>query len=502
MLWLALVFPKLPLESQSERHAARLTAVGAMVIECGHVCVVDDAAEAAGVMPGMRFSTARSMLPEGRVVERDEKAIALEKSLLASLACFAGTVTPVVCLTSDKSLLLEIGACLRLFGGISPIVRHLREGFGARGVTVQVGIAPTPRAAEWLAQVHGMPLKQAPEMASPVAPQACCLTLEALPSMLDHLPLHVLSSPPDVVDRLRSFGARTIGQALAFPRAGLARRVGCEAVDHLLQALGEIPDPRAPLRFPEAFHQTMELPSPAGDAAMLTFPARRLIEDFCGWLAVRQSGAFQCRLVLTPEQRRFPAQPLALKLSTASRDPARFLRILRERLERLPLLAPLGDMALEARGDDVIHLPGENASLLDKRRPSVPLEELIERLRARLGEAAVHGLKIHPDHRPERATGEAAIGFSASVSIRGAQRPLHLFSPPEPLEEIRGGPARLGRPFDLLTGPERIESGWWDEGDVRRDYFVARSAQGEHWWIFRDSRGWWGQGIGFAVPMA
>ncbi len=39
-----------------------------------------------------------------------------------------------------------------------------------------------------------------------------------------------------------------------------------------------------------------------------------------------------------------------------------------------------------------------------------------------------------------------------------------------------------------LTGAERIESGWWDGGDVRRDYFIARTQQGAALWIFKDLR--------------
>ena len=44
------------------------------------------------------------------------------------------------------------------------------------------------------------------------------------------------------------------------------------------------------------------------------------------------------------------------------------------------------------------------------------------------------------------------------------------------------------QPWVLQDGPERIESGWWDGTDVRRDYFVARSPQGELMWIYRDHR--------------
>ena len=42
------------------------------------------------------------------------------------------------------------------------------------------------------------------------------------------------------------------------------------------------------------------------------------------------------------------------------------------------------------------------------------------------------------------------------------------------------------QPWVLREGPERIESGWWDGADVRRDYYVAESPAGELAWIFRD----------------
>jgi protein ImuB len=45
--------------------------------------------------------------------------------------------------------------------------------------------------------------------------------------------------------------------------------------------------------------------------------------------------------------------------------------------------------------------------------------------------------------------------------------------------------------------PERIESGWWDGADVRREYHVARNARGRCGWVFRDLRtgGWYLHGV-------
>ena len=59
---------------------------------------------------------------------------------------------------------------------------------------------------------------------------------------------------------------------------------------------------------------------------------------------------------------------------------------------------------------------------------------------------------------------------------------------------LAGGDVGEGR----LAGPERIESGWWDGADARRDYFVAVDGKACWLWIFRDSRapgGWFLHGI-------
>jgi protein ImuB len=43
-------------------------------------------------------------------------------------------------------------------------------------------------------------------------------------------------------------------------------------------------------------------------------------------------------------------------------------------------------------------------------------------------------------------------------------------------------------PTQLLAGPERIESGWWDGGDVARDYYLARGGDGARLWVYQDLR--------------
>lgn len=495
------MFPRLSLEAHPDR------CLPSAVVAHGHVLACDEVAEGAGIAPGMRLSTARGMLPELAFLARDPER---EARLLSALACWAGNLSPEVCPAPPATLLVEIGGCLRLFGGTAAIVQAVHAGCGARGVTVRLAAAVTPLAAEWLARGRdGIE----------------CPTREALPEALSGLPIEVLDEAltleagPDALARLHGFGVRRLRDLLALPRAGLERRLGSGLVRLLARGLGEVPDPRARFAFPEQFAQSIELPGPAGEAPMLAFPARRLVDDFCGWLAARQLGATGCVLELRHE--RLPEAPAAstldLRLAGLSRDAGRFGRVLRERLDRLPLPAPVHTLTL--RSGHCAPLTGSTTGLFDRRQGGEALEAVVERLRARLGEGAVHGMAVVADHRPECSTRSAPVGTPVGRDPAGAAaghvpRPLLLLPQAESLPEVAGRPHRQGRPLELLAGPERIESGWWDAGDgaavgdVRRDYFVARpqtpaagpparedAGDGEWLWIYRDGAGWHLQGV-------
>jgi protein ImuB len=145
------------------------------------------------------------------------------------------------------------------------------------------------------------------------------------------------------------------------------------------------------------------------------------------------------------------------------------------------------------------------------------LVRLIERLQARLGAEQVQRLVLVQDHRPEQAcTTERAAASGTALGQRAARtssavagtdtllsgsRPVWLLREPQPLAERHHLPCLDGAPLQLLSGPERIESGWWDGALAERDYFVAQGADGALVWVFRGrlplssaQQGWYLQG--------
>jgi protein ImuB len=68
------------------------------------------------------------------------------------------------------------------------------------------------------------------------------------------------------------------------------------------------------------------------------------------------------------------------------------------------------------------------------------------------------------------------------------QRPFWLLQQPLALMLRKHRPF-YGSPLRLLSGPERIECGWWDGPPTVRDYFVAEGEEAACYWIYRERDG-------------
>jgi protein ImuB len=370
---------------------------------------------------------------------------------LERIAAWACQFTPRVSLEPPRALLLEVAGSLRRFGGSEALLARLQAGLAATGFEAARAVAPTARAALWLARAGCEGLEQAPI-------EAAC--------------------DGDALGFLRSIGLRKLGELIALPREGLARRCGQALVDDLDRAIGALPEARAFFAPPPRFAARLELPAPVDQAAALLFAARRLLLQLEGLLAARQAGIHGFRFFL---QR----QCIEIGLASPARDAERFARLLRERLATLALAQPVEEIGLEA--ESFVPLAERTQGMFgDAAAEAEGWAQLLERLQMRLGRGAVHGLATYPDHRPELAWRNVEPGEWEPREFRQpGPRPLWLLEPPR----------RLGQQAPLLlAGPERIESGWWDGDDAKRDYFIAREADSMTW-VYREDGEWYLHGF-------
>jgi protein ImuB len=476
--WLAVHLPELPLEIFERALADPFPLAVGEPGRVERICRANAAALAEGVRPGLSVAAARSLCPRLRVLPRRQ---ALEHAALERLGAWGLSFTPHVSLSPPDALLLDVAASFRLFGGAESLMRRAAEGLAGLGYRHRLAVAPTPLGALVLARwCH--------DRDQPVA------DLRELHSALAPLPLQALDLADRECDELSRMGLRRISDLLKLPRTGLAERLGPGRLSLLERLLGEVPDPRPWLKLPVHYKSRLELPAEVDRVEGLIFPCRRLLDELEGVLRARQgatdrldwrldhAGSGMTRLVLGA------ARPL--------RESVRWLELLRERLGRLDLPAPVREIRL--RVSRIRPFAPEAVELFPDPilAPCAPDTALLDRLRARLGPASVRGIRLVPDHRPERAWRWCDPG-ETGTGLPRADRPLWLLARPQPLHCEQGRPW-LDGPLDLGEERERIDLGWWDDREVRRDYFVATTRNGERLWIYReleDRREWFLHGL-------
>ncbi len=470
MLWLCLHFPRLPAEALGLRDPL------AVVTESrGAQRWLITSAPEHGITAGTALGTALAVCAE---LQAHARKPAAERAMLNSLAHLLYRYgSPVAAEIQDLQesgrvpqayVWVEVGSSLRLFGGFTPLLASVLNDLQELQQTACWAAAPTRRAAALLAACG----------------HAHCIDeLKALQPRLARLPITALPWPRSTLDALRGMGLRRLDDLWRLPRSGFAQRFGTERLRALDQLRGAAPDPVQPIVPPPHFRRRFEFADEVSGVEGLLFPLRRLAFELQGWLRARDLGVLSVQLECehTARQRHL----ITLRFLSAHREGDRLFTALRERLNREVLPGAVRALSLRAR-DLATTAAGQSSLFATDAETQLQWNHSVERLMARLGEKAVWTPAVHEDHRPGRSLWRAAPG-QALPARHALRRPPWLLPAPQVL------PA----PPATRSALERIESGWWDGGDIRRDYYRAALAQSEAW-VFQsleDGRwylhGWW-----------
>jgi protein ImuB len=521
--WICCRFPQLPLDTlgaglpadqpfaliDTLRDESRHSRGGGRGTRARSVLAANALAESQGVRAGMSLATAYGLCPHLRCHGRMPDA---EAQRLRQLADTAYGFTPLVSLLPPDALLLECAGTLRLFGGAEPLLQRLEDTWRTLGHACEFGIAHTPLAATILARARRR-LTSGPSLAA--------RTRQALEQVhLRHLSGHPWA--PALIEQFAASGIDTLGAVLALPRPAVGRRFGRSVLTDLGRMLGEHPDPRAWIRPQPDFRSHLNLLDTLRQRTGLVFPMHRLLRELVAWLRARQllvtriewrfvDAARSAAHGSTHSSTHTGESCIEVRLATPGMDDRRLLALTELQLERSALPEEIAGITLCATGLATLAAqaasPSANPSLFRNAHEQRPPEELLDLVRARLGAAALHGLALGDDHRPEaawlaiHAPTVGRQGEAAPTQPPANHRPLWLLVNPQALE---------GQRFELLRGPERVESAWWAYGEhappgtvpgsaqgitpgitsgsdvaVRRDYYLARTARGELCWIFR-----------------
>jgi protein ImuB len=416
---------------------------------------VTPAARALGLRPGLSLAAAQALSTAFETAEYNPDDVLHWRGFLAAWAYgFSSQVSTDL----PHAIVVEVGHSLQLFGPWPRLEARLRAELTALGFRHRIVAAPNPHAARVLANVH----------------DGLAIGENALLNALGQLPIERAGLERDVAQAFARMGLHKLRQVFALPRESIARRFPPTVLQHLDRLRGE----DAPLTWfqpPDVFEGRIEFDHEVESSQALLFPLRRLTADLAAFLAGRDGGVQRFTLVL--EHEFLAPSEVPVGLLAPERESAMLFELARGRLEQARLPAAVRGVRLVAHELPAFVPAGRD--LFDPRpQQAIPWTQLRERLRARLGEDAVQALSWRHDHRPERTLDEDGAGSRkpAPADPGAPPRPGWLLPHPLPLRE----PVRR-----VIAGPERIESGWWDEEDVRRDYYLVETRQGQRAWAFR-----------------
>ena len=470
MRWACLLLPQLALDvvlrNQAQPQRALALVDGPRARR--RLYAVNAAARALGLKPGMSLIAAQAIADGFDTVDHDPDATERARQLLAA---WAYRYSSQVSTEFAHAVVLEVGRSRALFGPWPQLRQRLSAELHELGFRHRIVAAPNPHAARVLSNLG----------------EHDAVDEAQLEAALARLPIERSGFDADTVQALQRMGLHRLGAVFALPRAPLGRRFGAPVLTHL-DALRGLQAP--PLRYfqpADRFEARIELGHEVESSQALLFPLRRLTADLAAYLAGRDGGVARFVLVLEHEPGLYGHghrhSEVEVGLLAPERDPAMLFELARGRLQQAQLPAPA--IGLRLLAEQLPPFVPARRDLFDPRpQQAVPWDQLRERLRARLGDAAVSGLAVQAEHRPERAwravPGDAPATRAEPVAEALPPRPGWLLDAPLPLRDPG---------LRILAGPERIESGWWDEDDVRRDYYLVETARGQRGWAYRDAGG-------------
>ncbi|MGY6634178.1 MAG: Y-family DNA polymerase [Alkalilacustris sp.] len=571
---LSLWFPRLAAERIVRRLAPAEPLALAVVCDIARtqrITALSAAAEAVGLRPGQALRDAQAMCPGLWTRPADPAG---EAAFLAALARWAGRFSPSVALSPPDGLAADLTGCAHLFGGEAALAARIATEAADLGLTLRLAIADTLGAAWALARhgeaapdgaPHDGPAPPPPgrmELALQTAPAANAIAADAratraraasrrtLPPVvgalqrivppggtraaLAPLPLAGLRLPGGTAEALAGVGLRRIGDLYTMPRAALARRFGRALVGRLDQALGADPEPMTPTLPAPPLAVRLSLPDPIGLLEDLSAALDRMLPRLCARLAEQGKGAR--RLRLQAHRCDGGVAVVELGLARATHDIARMRPLLEMKLpdievgfgiDMMRLVAIQTEPVTSAQHRAPLAMPRQGAAQEPQRGPEqrrtppaapdgAVLDDLIGRLGARLGMAAITRLHPADSHIPEKAELRLAAAWSAPFAGRwptatAMPRPARLLIRPELVHapDIPALPVRFrwrGRRLETraAAGPERIAPEWWlDDPAWRsgvRDYWRVETEDGGRLWLFYAhggalSGGWFCHGI-------
>lgn len=426
------------------------------------VVQLNAAAQTAGIQRGMAMVTATTLVPD--LICRDYQHNR-EQWLLQQLAQLLYQDVAQIALQPPQGLLFEVRSLLRLYGGWQALQKQLQQRLQEAPIRYYWASGYSPLAARLLAQAEVSVLSADPQVTT---------------AALAQLPIQASGLETRAQQRLLDVGMTTLGSLLQRSNSALGARFGKDITHYLAELRGDFSPPQRYYRPPAQFYQRIDLLSEVESWPQLVFALKRLLQQLEVFLQGRQLSTRSLRL--QAYHRDQAPTVVVIQFAHAVWQQRDMLQLCQLHLERQVLPFPALELSIRVR--ELENRQAHANSLLPVQQELPAVAALVSRLQARLGEHAIQVPQVQADWRPEHAHRLDAWSSNqaAASAVKPSQRrPVWLLPEAQPIDR---------RQWQVHWGPERLQSGWWDDQPCVRDYFIAVDAFQRQGWIYHDPRGW------------
>ncbi|WP_462158945.1 Y-family DNA polymerase [Pseudoalteromonas sp. GB56] len=442
----------------------------AVLVTKERIVQVNEAAQEQGVKLGMGLASAAALCGALHVYPYEQE---VEQQLLQELAAQCYQLTGDIILCASDCLIFAAASMRALYPSNDALFHALAPTIRAFVPQFYYACAGSIEAAEVLARNKSHFISD--------DEQACT-------ERLAHVPVQGLLLSAEHKQQLARLGIHTTQQLLALPIAQLRQRFHYELVDYLTRLRGQLqrtclPKKSRYYRFyqpAQRFCETHELNFEIEDSARLLSPLTQLCERMCHYLRQHQLHTQQLTFILLFREQ--PQQSLILQSVEPQAQLSAWLRLLTIKLDALALDAPV--IAIRLQCEDFITVDGSSHNLFEKRQQGLARQQLLSVLHTRLGDERCYRLLQGRAHVPEYA--QVQEGTLHALSVPKEQNTTAYLRP-----NFLITPTPLTEPLCILRGPERIQSHWWQQAQVERDYYVGENNQGQLCWVFKDKQQQW-----------
>ncbi len=453
MQWLCLHFHSLQLDSLLTRHQEQEPTV---VVDSttNQVVQLNRSAHKSGIKKGMGLAMSMSLDTEIKILEYKS---ALEKERLIHIAERLYQVTADIVVDPPQGVYLRLDNMLRLYKDLNEY--WLAVSSELSGLNLRYHYATAPTAA----------------MAKVLATSGCNKVFEDMTEarqVLHQLPIDKLFITAKQKEQLQRVGIKSISKLLAIPLKDMAKRFDLTMFNYLGQLSGELREKHTLFRPTRSYKRSLELMYEIINSEILKHPIKKMLLELETYLHSRNLVTDKLCFELCYRYN----EHLSFEVEKAGGCyyAEKWLLLVRLKLESIKLSEPVVTIRLAC--NKLFAQQPRVGGLFNQQHSKVDSQELHSLLQAKLGAHLVNQLSFQPALDPNQCTlynttSDAKLETTSPLQLR----PSFLLAKP----------ARLQEQVKVQYGPERILTNWWSGTVAYRDYFIAKTEQGQRLWIYR-----------------